>query len=576
MAGMQRRRLMVWLLSVVGGLAALLALAASSFWLYLNPVPAGEQVFINGHILTMDDSNTVVEAIRIEGERIIATGTTEAILQQASDQADIIDLQGKTVTPGFIEAHGHFPGSGLKAVAEDVTSPPVGAVLTIGDVLERLRERARETPPGEWVIGYGFDDSLVAEHRFMTREELDAVSTEHPVFVLHVSAHMAVINSHAQAVAGIDQDTVEPDGGEIVRNAAGELTGLLLETAHDPVRDMAFDFSAFKNLKIVRTSVDDYVSQGVTTVQSGKATESFYRPLNLLSRLGVIPQRVIVWPDLDLARAIDAGDIARHDSGKLSVGALKLTTDGSIQGYTGYLSAPYHKTPSERSADYRGDPVMKADKLRAVVSEWHGKGWQLALHANGDAAIDNVLSAVEAAQKQSPRPDARHVIVHAQMSRSDQLERMQLLGVTPSFFPAHVYYWGDRHNALFLGEERAARISPLKSAAEYGVRYSIHLDTPVVPIQPLLLAWSAVQRETSGGLVLGPEERISVMQALRAITIDAAWQVFQEDNRGSLEAGKYADFVVLSDNPLDNASRLHQLTVEQTWIGGVPVYNSNN
>ena len=576
MPGMQRRRWMVGLLSVLAGLVALLAVVGSSIWFYLNPQPVGEQVFINGHILTMDDDNTVIEAMRLKGDRIVATGTSQSILQQAGEQANIIDLQGKTVTPGFIEAHGHFPGSGLKAVAEDVSSPPVGTVLTISDVLKRLRQRASETPPGEWVIGYGFDDSLVAEHRFMTREELDSVSTEHPIFVLHVSAHMAVINTRAQAIAGIDQDTVNPEGGEIVRNDSGELTGLLLETAHDPVRDMAFDFSAFKNLKVVQTSVDDYASQGVTTVQSGKATESFYRPLRLLSRLGVIPQRVIVWPNLYLARAIDAGKIARHQSEKLSVGALKLTTDGSIQGYTGYLSAPYHQTPSERAADFRGDPVMKADQLSRLVSEWHDKGWQLALHANGDAAIDNVLSAVEAAQNVSPRSDARHVIVHAQMSRHDQLEKMQSLGVTPSFFPAHVYYWGDRHNALFLGTERAARISPLKSADEYGVRYSIHLDTPVVPIQPLLLAWSAVQRETSGGDVLGPEERIGVMQALRAITIDAAWQVFQEDNRGSLEAGKYADFVVLSDNPLVNASRLHHLAVEQTWIGGVPVYNSNN
>ncbi|GAA4652443.1 amidohydrolase [Kistimonas scapharcae] len=566
---------MVGLLSVLGGLVALLAVVASSIWFYLNPQPVGEQVFINGHILTMDDDNTVLEAMHLKGDRIVATGKTQAILQQAGKQANIIDLHGQTVTPGFIEAHGHFPGSGLKAVAEDVSSPPVGTVLTIGDVLKRLRQRASEIPPGEWVIGYGFDDSLVAEHRFMTREELDTVSTEHPVFVLHVSAHMAVINSQAQTIAGIDQDTVNPDGGEIVRNASGAFTGLLLETAHDPVRDMAFDFSILKNLTIVQTSVDDYVSQGVTTVQSGKATESFYRPLNLLSRLGVIPQRVIVWPDLDLAKAIDAGKIARHQSDKLSLGALKLTTDGSIQGYTGYLSAPYHQTPSQRAADFRGEPVMRADELSRLVSEWHDKGWQLALHANGDAAIDNVLSAVEAAQNASPRSDARHVIVHAQMSRHDQLEKMQSLGVTPSFFPAHVYYWGDRHNALFLGAERAARISPLKSADEYGVRYSIHLDTPVVPIQPLLLAWSAVQRETSGGEVLGPEERIGVMQALRAITIDAAWQVFQKDNRGSLEAGKYADFVVLSDNPLVNASRLHQLAVEQTWIGGVPVYNSN-
>jgi len=253
------------------------------------------------------------------------------------------------------------------------------------------------------------------------------------------------------------------------------------------------------------------------------------------------------------------------------MGPVKLIADGSIQGFTAYLSEPYY-TPFHGDASYRGYPSIPREKLFAQVAALHSAGYQLAIHGNGDAAIEDILDAFEAAQRAHPVADPRMILIHAQMAREDQVARMKDLGVTPSFFTAHTWYWGDRHRDIFLGPERAAVISPSAWAQRYGVRFSSHLDTPVVPMEPLQAVWSQVFRETLGGDVLGPEQRIGVMDALRAVTIDAAWQIFQENNRGSLEPGKFADLVVLSGSPLDNPRAMRELAVERTVIGGVTVY----
>ena len=248
--------------------------------------------------------------------------------------------------------------------------------------------------------------------------------------------------------------------------------------------------------------------------------------------------------------------------------AVKIVADGSIQGYTGYLSRPYH-TPYHGDANYAGYAAVPREKLFKQVLDLHRAGYQIAIHGNGDESIEDILDAFEAAQQAHPVDDPRMILIHSQMAREDQVARMQALGVTPSFFSAHTYYWGDRHRDIFIGPDRAAVISPARWAQQYGVRFSSHLDTPVTPMLPLQAVWSQVFRQTSGGDVLGPEQRIEVMDALRAVTIDAAWQVFQEDNRGSLEPGKYADLVVLSGNPLDEPMAMRELQVRahRYWRG---------
>ncbi len=521
------------------------------FWLRL-PTPPEHRVFLNGTVLTMDAGDRVAEAVSLRSDRIEAVGTSDEIRQRITSDTVVVDLAGRTLIPGFIDAHSHFPGSGAREVVAGLESPPVGTVQSIADIQEKLRTKLAERGGGDWVLGIGYDDSLLAEMRHPTRADLDAVSADVPIFVMHVSVHMGVGNSAALAELGIDRNTPDPPGGVIERDPrTGEPTGLLQETAVAGAQNRMLAPSLFDGIKVLRRAVEDYAAAGVTTAQSGAVDVRTIRSLSLASWVGLIPMRLVLWPEHERAGAAAlSGEIDRdaYRSDLLDVGALKIIADGSIQGYTGYLSEPYF-TAYNGDASYRGYPTIDRENLRRVVADYHRAGWQLAIHGNGDASIDDILDAVEAAQAERPDDDARTILIHAQMAREDQLDRMQRLSVTPSFFSAHTYYWGDRHRDIFMGPERAKRMSPTRSARDRGLRFSVHLDTPVVPMNPLLLVWSTVNRISTSGAVIGPEQRLTPIEALRAVTIDAAWQIHHEGDRGSIEPGKFADLVVLSADP---------------------------
>jgi predicted amidohydrolase YtcJ len=557
------------LVALVTGLAVLANIAVR------GPQAPAHQVFINGDILTMDAQNSTVEAISTRDELIEAVGTTEEIMALVGDDTAVVDLRGRTVLPGFVDAHGHFPGSGMRVIAADLNSPPIGDKTTMAEVMAALREEAARRDPGEWVTGFGYDDTLLAEGRHPTRAELDAISVEHPVAVMHISGHMLVANSVALDLAGIDADTPDPEGGVIGRRPGSmEPNGLLEETARMGIVLMMQDMSLMDTWRLFKDAAVAYSAIGVTTAQSGGVTPELALGLSVFSKLGVVQQRLVLFPfESEWGEALLDGnyDPGKYATDKVTMGAVKLVADGSIQGFTGYLSEPYH-TPYHGDAGYRGYPTLSREDLFSRVEALHRAGYQLAIHGNGDAAIEDILDAFEAAQQEHPVEDPRMVLIHSQMAREDQVARMRDLGVTPSFFTAHTWYWGDRHRDIFMGPERAAQISPHRWAQDYGVRFSSHLDTPVVPMEPLQAVWSQVHRITHGGDVLGPEQRIGVMDALRAVTIDAAWQVFQEDNRGSLEPGKYADLVVLSGSPLEDPMAMRDLQVVRTVIGGATVF----
>lgn len=553
----------------VAGLATLFSIATRV------PAAPEHQVFVNGEVLTMDADNRVVQALSVRSDRIEALGSNEEIMALVTDRTEIIDLRGRSLLPGFIDAHGHFPASALDTVAADLNSPPLGVITDIDSLLAALRERAALVPEGEWVTGFGYDDTLLAEGRHPTRAELDTVSAEHPVAILHISGHMVVANSAALAAADIGADTPDPEGGIIARRAGSrEPNGLLEETARLPVAARMLDLGALDFLGMIRAAVREYAQHGVTTAQAGGVAPDMASGLALASRLGVIPLRLQVFPmEEDFRAEIAAGDYdpADYERDRLQIGAVKIIADGSIQGFTGYLTRPYH-TPYHGDADYRGYPAVLRERLFEQVMALHSEGYQLAVHGNGDASIDDILDAFAAAQAAHPVADPRFILIHSQMARRDQIERMAELGVTPSFFSAHTWYWGDRHRDIFIGPERAAQISPAAWAQQAGLRFSSHMDTPVTPMRPLQAAWSMAYRETVGGDVLGPEQRVDVMTALRAVTIDAAWQIFQEDNRGSLEPGKYADLVLLNGSPLRDSHALRELQVDGTWVSGARIY----
>ncbi|HTM47194.1 MAG TPA: amidohydrolase [Bryobacteraceae bacterium] len=552
---------------ITAGLLAGLAAALSA--------QTPDKVFVNGQVVTMDPAGRTAQAAAIRGERIVAVGT-DAEVRKLAGGATVIDLAGKALLPGLYAAHDHFPGAGTVAVHQaDLNSPPIGKMLSIADVVEALRAKARATPAGQWVTGRGYDDTLLREKRHPTRRDLDQASTAHPIWITHVSGHLGVANSRALALAGITRETPQPKAGRIHRDpATGEPDGVFEEaggmvTRHIPGRTRS------ERLEAIAWCGREYLSKGITTAVIAGTTLPVIDDLRQAQASGALHLRIKALlasgasvPDSPAkAAALGSGD-------QIRVAGVKLLQDGSIQGYTGYLGGPYHKQP-EGKADYRGYAMRSREELARLALQYHRAGHQIAIHGNGDAAIDDILFAFRQAQREAPRPDARHRIEHCQTPREGQLDEMRELGVTPSFFAGHVYYWGDRHRDIFLGPERAARISPLGSALSRGIRFTVHDDTPVTPANPLMLVWGAVNRLTRDGHVLGPGQRIPVMAALRAVTSDAAWQNFEEKSKGSIEPGKLADLVVLDRNPLTvPPAGIRNIAVLETIVGGRTVYTA--
>lgn len=537
-----------------------------------------EKIYRGGTVLTMDAQNSKAEAVAIADGRILGAGFEADILKLAGERTERVDLLGRTMIPAFIDPHGHFPESGFCALHRvDLMCPPLGEITRLDQVFERLADRVSKTPRGEWVFGMFFDQTMVDEQRFPTAVELDRVSKDHAVVVMHMCGHACVGNSEALRRAGIDRTTPQPQGGHIEKDpVTGELTGLLEEpAAMGPISTTMFSSSGEQFREGLRWAADEYASQGVTTAQNAWASGPLLDEFLSAARDGEPKIRMTVLPDAHLEPDIAAGRLTLDvpDPRHLKIGPRKLFSDGSIQVFTAFMSKPYH-TPFRGDAGYRGYPVYERDVLTKHITALHEAGHQIHIHVNGDAAGDDVLHAFEIAQNLHPRTDHRHTIIHGQTLREDQLNKIRALGLTISFFNFHVYVWGDRHREFFLGPERAKRISPAASARERGIRFTLHNDTPVTPMRPLPLIWSAVNRLTASGQVLGPEQRITPTEALRAHTIDAAWQVFRDDDLGSIEAGKSADFAVLSKNPLENAETINDIQVETTIKDGETIFGS--
>ncbi len=570
-------RVFAWL---AGVFVVFLIVAAAFVLTAKRDDPPLLQAFINGVVLTVDKDDSKQEALLIEQDSILAVGTTQEIvdlIQQHPDRGEVIvhDLAGKAVVPGFIDAHSHFPGSGVYEFALDLNAPPIGAIKNIQQIQEQLRSRIQSMEEVGWVFGLGYDDSQMSDNRHPFRQELDAVSSSIPIFLLHISGHMGVANSKAFEMLGIDSSTVAPEGGEYQKTDDGQLTGLILETAVFDFLNASTDYSITDTLRIVRRASAEYLQQGVTSVQNGAADQRYITGLNLASRFDVVPQRVVVWP---VHEALPINEVveARRDPGDYyQIGAVKIIADGSIQGYTGYLREPYHKPVPGKPKSYRGKAVIESSQLVDLVSEYFAVKQPLAIHGNGDASIDEILHAVEVGLDRHPWEDHRTVLIHAQMAQADQLEKMRDLGVTPSFFSAHTYYWGDRHWQTFMGPQRARRMSPANSARRLGIPFSIHLDTPVVPMNSMRLMWTAVERKSAQGRSIGRAERLTREQALRAMTMGPAFQIFKDESLGSIEVGKKADLVILDQDPTNRSNQILETQVLETFVGGLSVFRKN-
>ncbi|WP_293575726.1 amidohydrolase [Phaeobacter sp.] len=540
-------------------------------------------LYFNGPILTMDAQNSCPEAVLIDGARIRAVGREADLRKMMAQDDQETDLAGRCLIPAFLDPHGHFPDPGfIRLFRVDLSAPPRGDCPTIGTALQRLSQKAAQTPDGDWVMGVLFDNTAVKEQRMPTREELDSVSTKHPIWVIHASGHNGVANSLALSRQGIDDTTPDPLGGRYGRAPnTGQLTGLVEGlAAMGAMGDTDFLIDRDRFWQGFAACREEYLAHGVTFAQNAWTSQM------MLEHFASLPADQDPGIDLELLPIAELEPglsdtlIPNHWPGNphFTLGPRKLFADGAFQLQTAYLSAPYHVVSNPEHPC--GMEYMSQDAMDQHVGDLHRAGFQIHCHCNGDAGADMFINAVEAAMDTDPAPgprrDHRHTIIHGQTLRDDQLARMADLGITVSFFSAHIHFWGDTHRDVFLGPERAARISPAASAERFGVRYTIHNDASVTPTRPLHLAHCAVNRRTASGAILGEGEKVSVLSALRAQTIDAAWQVFKEDDRGSIEAGKRADLVILSANPITQPDALQSIQVLETIRNGETVFRGGD
>ena len=539
-----------------------------------------DKIFHNGEIVTMDFGLNTVEALAVSGDRIVATGRSADVLALKGPDTEVVDLGGRTMLPGFIDAHSHFLFNAFfMTKAVDLNSPPIGKIKNMAELIAALKAKADQTPEGGEVIGFGYDDTMLEERRQPTRDDLDQVSTRHRVCIYHISLHMAAVNSVVIDQAGLTGQEPQPQGGRYRKDEQGRPNGVLEEMPGFQMVGLSFPQpTPAEILEITENGSRIYLAAGCTSAQDGATLNDVLAAYRYAHQSGALKVRVDVWPMHGYPMEpypTQVSGTALTDDRMLTLGAYKMVNDGSIQCYTAYLSTPYYRPHPTQPKEplYRGYSIFKPDDLNAAVLAAHKQGWQIAMHANGDAAIEDNLNALEAAQKAWPRNDARHIIVHCQTVREDQLDRMQRLGVMPSFFATHTYYWGDRHQALFLGPHRAERLDPCHSAYVRGMPFTCHNDAVVTPINPLLSIWSAANRITASGQVLGESQRVPVVEAVRSVTTHAAYQAFAEKHKGSLEVGKLADLVVLDANPLTiDPVKIRDIKVLATIVGGQVAY----
>lgn len=535
-------------------------------------------VFVHGDIVTMNDALPSAEAVAMKNGTILAVGSAAKVIAAAGNDATIIDLKGNTLMPGFIDAHGHFGTTAMYLGFENIAAPPVGTVKRIDDIQRILRKKKESTPKGEWILARGYDEAYLEEGRHPTRFDLDAISSEHPIALIHVSQHLLVCNSKCLEIAGIDASTPDPKGGVFQRVAGSkEPNGVMEEQAMYGVMPILPINDVEKFLTWIKPAQDYFASFGITTLQDGASMDSDLRLFDMAAEQGLLTLDLIAYPIYKFSNLLDGKYAPSQEyNDHWRIGGVKLGLDGSPQGKTAYLTKPYLIPPPGQTEAYRGYPIMSQDEVDRYFDEFYKKGWQTLVHTNGDAVSDQMIAAVAKATKKYGLKDRRTVMIHAQTVREDQLDRMQTLQIMPSFFVSHTFYWGDWHRDSVLGEPRASRISPIESALKREMKMTLHNDSPIVPPDILHLVWTAVNRVTRSGKVLGPEQRISVHEALKGVTINAAYQNFEENSKGSIEVGKVADLVILAKNPLRvDPMTIKNIQILETIKGGNRVYVSN-
>ncbi|MFA9376444.1 MAG: amidohydrolase [Lachnotalea sp.] len=534
-------------------------------------------IYYNGQIITMEEQQPNAEAILIEDGRISEVGTNVDILTFKDADTILINLDNKTVLPGFIDSHSHISSIAFTMLMVNVAPSPFGKCNSIQDLVEVLREAFKEERPQktEWMIGQGYNNLHFEGGEHPTKYDLNKISTSIPIMVLDISGHCAVCNSPALKEFGYSGERFYVPSGGVVEQVKGDTTGLikdnaLLDTNVIPLP--SFD----KVVRSFKKAIAQYTSYGITTAQDSKTGIIEYFLLKKLAQMGLFQIDIVSYVSREASDKVlskFANPLTQYEN-HYRIGGYKLLLDGSPQTKTAWLSKPYYVVPEGKADNYRGFPLRTDEEVLEACKICIENNWQMNAHCNGDAASEQYIEAYTNALKETKsETKLRPVMVHAQIVRDEQLDRMKEIDMIPTFFLDHVYYGGDYHYESVLGLERANRMSPLKSAMEREMKFTLHQDAPVVPPNVIFSVHNAVNRTTKGGRVLGEEQIIPVEEALKAVTIYAAYQIFEENNKGSIKPGKLADFVILDQNPnLVEKSKIKDIQILETIKEGNSVY----
>ena len=516
-------------------------------------------VVLNGRVYTLDDTMPRAEAFAVLNGRFISVGASDEIRSFVGKRTQVFDAQGMTITPGFIDAHSHPAWGGI----EELVNVNLD-LRSIGEITEAIRARAAETPPGEWVLGFKYDDTKVKDGRQINIQDLDAAAPNHPVYVVHRGGHTAWYNSAAFERAGVNAQTPDPPGGRIFKQD-GRLTGLVAERANELFDRVRPSGSTREQREAGVALISELMTAaGLTSVHDAQCSKDYaiayqdaYHAGSMRFRVSFMAQGEELYRDLKAA-----GVYSGFGDEWLRVGGVKFVADGSASERTMAMSTPYVGRPD----DY-GILTMTQEEIDAAVEDAHRHRFQIGIHANGDVAIDQVLRSYERVQQIAPRPDPRHRIEHCSLISPDLLRRIKATGSIPTPFYTYVHYHGDKWSQY--GEEKMQSMFAHRSFLDYGIPVAGASDYIPGPFEPLMAIQSMVTRKDMNGRVWGPDQRISVDEALQICTRNGAYASFEENLKGSIRAGKLADFTILADDPHDvEPDRIKHIEVVRTVVGG--------
>lgn len=540
-----------------------------------------DTIYTGGDIITMDEALPAAEAVAIKDGLILAVGTRAQIEADfKGPDTKLVDLAGKALLPGFIDPHSHYINSLLVANQAQVYAPPSGPGKDVDSIIATIKDfaTARQIPKGELIIAYGYDDTVMPDGRLLNRDDLDAAFPDNPVRVDHVSMHGTVLNSLAQKKYGYSAETETPPGGVIVRKeGTTEPYGLIMETAYLPVAEQTEPMSPEQEIEASKAGQMLYAQAGITTAHEGLTHLANFQTMKRVSDAGANIIDVVCFPfitDVDkVAAEYPVSNWGKYDNG-LKVGGVKITIDGSPQGRTAFFTTPYLQGGPAGEKDWVGELTFPQDMINGMVKKVYDLGVPLTLHANGDGAIDAFLTAHELAAADDLTKYRNVTLIHAQFTRKDQIPKYVEYKIRPSYYTLHTYYFAEAH-LLNRGPEQTAYISPMRDSIDAGLHPTNHTDFVVAPLDQMFTLWSAVNRISRAGDEIGPDQRVTPLEGLKAMTVWAAEQYGEQDSKGSIAPGKRADLVILGGNPLTaEPLKIKDIPIVETIKDGVTIFSA--